>query len=208
MLENFVFQSDQLKALSRHYSHTSPEAYEAWKQNNKALESPVMKEPSETLPDDLIASIINSRYVNGAIAYLRQLHYGLYDLDVHTPKTHEDAEKMDYPAYYNKLKRDLSMMDGNGATEDDFKWMDGTGALGHFVGGYDAGYYGYISSEAYSADIFETFFAKDPMNSKEGRRYRRQVLSFGGSKDEMEVLEAYLGRTPSNEAFYKQFERK
>lgn len=42
------------------------------------------------------------------------------------------------------------------------------------------------------------------MDGKEGRRYRHTVLERGGSQDEMQTLVEYLGRKPSNEAFYKK----
>lgn len=72
------------------------------------------------------------------------------------------------------------------------------------MGGYDAGYYGYLSSQVYSADMFFTIFAKDPMNQAEGRRYRHMVLEKGGSQDEMKTLKDFLGRPPNPEAFYKE----
>lgn len=42
------------------------------------------------------------------------------------------------------------------------------------------------------------------MDGKEGRRYRHTVLEKGGSKEEMSLLEDFLGREPSTEAFYKE----
>lgn len=60
------------------------------------------------------------------------------------------------------------------------------------------------SSQVYSADMFYTVFKKDPMNGKEGRRYRHTVLERGGSQDEMQTLEDFLGRKPSTEAFYQE----
>jgi metallopeptidase MepB len=65
-------------------------------------------------------------------------------------------------------------------------------------------YYGYLSSQVYSTDMFYTIFKADPMNAKEGRRYRHTVLERGGSKEEMTILEEFLGRKPQTEAFYKE----
>ena len=65
-------------------------------------------------------------------------------------------------------------------------------------------YYGYLSSQVYSTDMFYTVFKADPMNPKEGRRYRHTVLERGGSKEEMDILEEFLGRKPETEAFYKE----
>lgn len=56
----------------------------------------------------------------------------------------------------------------------------------------------------YSSDIFRSFFQSNPMDATEGRRYRRMVLENGGSKDEMKMLEDYLGREPNPEAFYQE----
>jgi metallopeptidase MepB len=47
-------------------------------------------------------------------------------------------------------------------------------------------------------------FKKDPMNGKEGRRYRHMVLEKGGSQEEMKTLEDFLGRKPSSDAFYQE----
>jgi metallopeptidase MepB len=65
-------------------------------------------------------------------------------------------------------------------------------------------YYGYLSSQVYSTDMFFSVFKANPMNGKEGRRYRHTVLEKGGSKEEMQILEDFLGRKPSTESFYKE----
>lgn len=52
--------------------------------------------------------------------------------------------------------------------------------------------------------MFHSFFAKNPMNGEEGRRYRHTVLEKGGSIPEMDFLKEFLGREPSSEAFYKE----
>jgi metallopeptidase MepB len=83
-------------------------------------------------------------------------------------------------------------------------WGHGQATFGHLIGGYDAGYYGYLSSLVYSTDMFHSVFKKNPMDPKEGRRYRHTVLERGGSQDEMTTLEQFLGRKPSSEAFYRE----
>ena len=51
--------------------------------------------------------------------------------------------------------------------------------------------------------MFYAAFRADPMNAKEGRRYRYTVLEKGGSQDEMKMLVDFLGREPTTEAFHK-----
>lgn len=56
----------------------------------------------------------------------------------------------------------------------------------------------------YAADLWSTCFASDPMNEEVGMNYRRLVLQPGGSRPEMQSLEAFLGRRPGVEAFFRE----
>lgn len=51
--------------------------------------------------------------------------------------------------------------------------------------------------------MFQTVFAKNPMDSREGRRYRHAVLEKGGGQDELKTVTDFLGREPNTDAFYK-----
>lgn len=200
MLENWCWTPSQLKALSNHY------------------------ETGEKIPDELIEKQISTKHVNDALFNLRQLHFGIFDMTVHSPNTHEELENMDFSAIYNDLRTQIAGLDGPEAlgepryvffsnlvfqlshplTAPQSNWGNGQSTFGHLIGGYDAGYYGYLSSEVYSTDMFYSVFKKDPMNGKEGRRYRHTVLERGGSQDEMITLEQFLGRKPSSDAFYAE----
>jgi metallopeptidase MepB len=199
MLENWCWTPSQIKSLSKHWSYLTPEYTEAWKQSSSGKE-----QPAESMPDALIKSIITTRHINAALFNLRQLHFGMFDMKVHEPSSHEEVVALDASTTYNKLRHEISKIDGPEALGQDYSWGSGQATFGHLMGGYDAGYYGYLSSQVYSADMFQTAFAKDPMNGKEGRRYRHAVLEKGGSQDEMLTLEGFLGRAPSSEAFYKE----
>ena len=52
--------------------------------------------------------------------------------------------------------------------------------------------------------MFYTAFKANPMNGKEGRRYRHTVLERGGSREEMSLLKEFLGREPNQDAFLKE----
>ncbi|PSN69222.1 zincin [Corynespora cassiicola Philippines] len=201
MLENWCWTPSQLRSLSHHYSYLSPE-YEAAYKESAATD----KKPSEQIPHSLIANLISTKHVNDALFNLRQLHFGIFDMTVHTPASHEEVEKLDITSTYNRLRHEISQLDGPETLDKkgDWTWGNGQATFGHLIGGYDAGYYGYLSSQVYSTDMFYTVFKDDPMNGKEGRRYRHTVLERGGSKEEMDILEEFLGRKPSTEAFYKE----
>ncbi|KAK8105518.1 peptidase family M3 [Apiospora kogelbergensis] len=180
MLENWCWTPSQIKALSSHY------------------------ETGQPIPDDLIEKQIATKHVNDALFNLRQLHFGIYDMKVHAPENHETIEKMDLTKLYNELRAELCGFAGPETFGQGYNWGSGQATFGHLIGGYDAGYYGYLSSEVYSSDMFHTVFKKNPMDGKEGRRYRHTVLEKGGSQDEMTTLEQFLGRKPSTEAFYRE----
>ncbi|PGH09235.1 hypothetical protein AJ80_07712 [Polytolypa hystricis UAMH7299] len=202
MLENWCWTPSQLKALSKHYSTLSPAYKEAWLEAQK--DNATAGEPEEKIPDALIQNLIKTKHVNDALFNLRQLHFGIFDMTVHQPKTHEELKAMDFSATYNELRKQIAQLDGPEVLGKGDTWGNGQATFGHLIGGYDAGYYGYLSSQVYSTDMFYSVFKSNPMNPKEGRRYRHTVLERGGSQDEMTTLKQFLGREPSTDAFYKE----
>lgn len=76
-------------------------------------------------------------------------------------------------------------------------------SFGHLAGGYDASYYGYLWSEVYAADMFETAFRANPLSPEAGARYRDTILAPGGSEDAAVFTRRFLGREPSNKAFLR-----
>lgn len=56
------------------------------------------------------------------------------------------------------------------------------------MGGYDAGYYGYMWSKVYSSDLFSVFEEKGILNEQIGRKYREDILAPGYQNDGMQSL--------------------
>jgi metallopeptidase MepB len=140
MLENWCWTPSQLKALSRHYSTMSPEYFQAWKE---AAGSSASK-PAERIPDELIKNLIKTKNLNGALFNLRQLHFGIFDMTIHEPKSHEWLEGLKISETYNELRKNISKIDGPEALGEGEGWGNGQATFGHLMGGYDAGYYGYL----------------------------------------------------------------
>ncbi|KAG7855781.1 hypothetical protein KL939_004245 [Ogataea angusta] len=170
LLEYFCWSKNQLKFLSGHY------------------------ETGEALPDNLIDSLIKSKNVNGALFNLRQLHFGLFDMSLHTSVD----GKVDMDGLWNDLREEVALVKNGGQT------TTGYASFGHLMGGYASGYYGYLWSQVFAADIFYTKFKEDPFNVKSGLEYRRKVLEKGGSQEEMDLLVDLLGRNPSSDAFLQE----
>ncbi|MBK9273091.1 MAG: M3 family metallopeptidase [Flavobacteriales bacterium] len=69
----------------------------------------------------------------------------------------------------------------------------------HAWTGYAANYYAYLWSEVMDADAFAWFQANGGMTRANGDKFRRTVLSMGGSKPEAELYRDLTGRDPSVE---------
>jgi len=110
---------------------------------------------------------------------------------------HTSQDEEDYTALWNELRESISLV------KNDKEFKPGQGTFGHLLGGYDAGYYGYMYSLVFATDMYETVFKKDPLSPELGKLYRDKILLPGGSRDEMDSLKDFLGREPSSEAFMR-----
>ena len=65
-----------------------------------------------------------------------------------------------------------------------------------FSGGYSAGYYSYMWSEVLDADTVEWFKKNGGLTRANGDRFRKTLLSRGGSDDAMNLFRNMVGRDP------------
>jgi thimet oligopeptidase len=80
-------------------------------------------------------------------------------------------------------------------------------SFSHIASNYAAGYYGYMWSEVIALDMLSAF-KKDMLDPKVGARYRDTILAQGGQEEEMKMVRKFLGRDPSNEAFFAEITGK
>ncbi|CAO3589912.1 unnamed protein product [Absidia cylindrospora] len=169
MLENWCYDTASLRSLSSHF------------------------ETQEPISDEIINRIIKAKNVNAAVANLRQLFFGIFDMTIHT----SEDEHLDSTRVYNDLRKEISLVDAP-------KGSCGQAAFGHLMGGYDAGYYGYMWSKVFSSDMFFSKFEKNPLSGETGYLYRKSILEKGSSVDGMDMLKDFLGREPSSDAFMRE----
>lgn len=65
-----------------------------------------------------------------------------------------------------------------------------------FSGGYSANYYAYMWSEVLAADAFAYMRENGGLTRENGDRFREYILSKGGSRDAMDLYEAYRNGEP------------
>jgi thimet oligopeptidase len=146
----------------------------------------------EKLPTDLLNKMLAARNFGQGTAYTKQLLYALFDMTIHTQAGAVDVTKT-YDTLYAEIMGQEPLSGAHFAA-----------TFGHMMGGYDAGYYGYLWSEVYAQDMFSQFPANDLMNAEIGGRYRSIILEQGAMKDAIELLREFLGREPNAEAFFKK----
>ena len=144
------------------------------------------------LPDALIAKLIATRYVHYALFTAQQAFYGTLDMRYHTRKP-----PVDTTAVWKATL--LEMTPG--------RFVDGThpqASFGHLMGGYDAGYYGYLWSKVYAQDMFSRFKAEGLTNPAAGMAYRRDILAPARLEEPDREVAAFLGRPMNPNAFYAE----
>ena len=72
--------------------------------------------------------------------------------------------------------------------------------------GYSAGYYGYLWSEAFAADLFSEFEGKRPnvCDPALGRKYKDMILAPCATVAGDDMLSNFLGREASLKPFLKR----
>lgn len=153
----------------------------------------------EPLPEAEFAKLQAARTFMGGAATLRQVHFALTDLRLHSQWTPDCGRTPE------QLRREIAVTTTvlEPIEEDAFLC-----SFGHiFAGGYSAGYYSYKWAEVLSADAFSAFeevgLENEAAIQATGRRFRETVLSLGGSRHPGEVFETFRGRPPSPEALIR-----
>lgn len=162
----------------------------AWQKDVLALFAKHYK-TGETIPPDLVDRMIRARTANSGLNTLQQVYYGTLDF-----RLNDNPQPLDANGIYG-LNKDLQN------TITFYPWVEGThfaGGFGH-LNGYGSKYYGYLWSLVYACDMFSEFQKKGALSPEMGARYRREVLSKGGSNDALKLVTNFLGREPNNKAF-------
>ena len=117
------------------------------------------------LPKELLLNMIRSKNLNSGLLNLRQVFFGSFDLEVHTSGVTVDTKSV-----WSKLREEVTRIPNSSGG-------NGAASFGHIMGGYDCGYYGYLWSEVFSADMFTIFKQSGDLYSPTvGARYRSCIL--------------------------------
>ena len=148
------------------------------------------KDHSKKLPKDLLDRMIAAKNLDNGLKYSRQAFFALTDMRYHMEPTVNTTE-----VWHDGMKNIFGIAAADSTHEE--------GSFGHLFG-YEAGYYSYLWSEVFAADMFSRFEKDGVMNPTTGFAYREQILAPGGTQEPIDLLKSFLGREPNQEAFLRQ----
>ena len=177
-------------AVKRDFVEAPSQMYEEWPRRPEAQK--LFNEVCPTckpIDPQLMERLNQARQFGQGIRYARQRLFAAYDMALFSGKAVDPMVVW-------------SEMEGN----TPLGHVPGTqfpGSFGHIVGGYAAGYYGYMWSEVLALDMLSAF-GDNVMNPSIGARYRQLILENGGQRDPNQLVESFLGRKPSPDAFFRE----
>jgi thimet oligopeptidase len=147
----------------------------------------------EPIPAELVATM-NQAGAFGRADWVRtQLFYTNYALDVHDRDPDAPDAELDLDAL---LRADYERF-------LPYRWIDGNRMYASFTHlcGYSSNYYTYLYDKVIAIDFFNQFNRAALLDDPVAMRYRKAVLDRGGSAPGRAMVQGFLGRDESMQAF-------
>ncbi len=179
-------------SVDRNFVEAPSQMLEEWVWSEQGLSklSGHYLDHTKKLPTELLNKMIKARDFNYGTSYSTQIIYALYDMEIHSSDDVNIVES--FNSIYKRVMG-IPALPGNHFAS----------SFGHLMGGYEAGYYGYLWSKVSALDLFSRFEKEGLLNPKTGQDYRKIILEQGGMVDPEDIIAQFLGRKQTSEAFYK-----
>ena len=169
-MENWCYEPEALALFAKHY------------------------ETGEIIPQEYVEKIKESASFLEGMATLRQLSFGLLDMEYHGKNQIIENVK----AFEKQAMGDTSLF-------PDVAENCMSGAFSHiFQGGYSSGYYSYKWAEVLDADAFAYFQENGIFNKDVATKFKDNVLSKGGTDHPMTLYKQFRGQEPKADALLKR----
>ncbi|MBQ5704828.1 MAG: M3 family metallopeptidase [Alistipes sp.] len=147
----------------------------------------------DAMPQELVEKIQLTKTFNEGFNTTELVAAALSDMDIHSLQSDELISPSQFEREALTNRRGLIPQ-----IEPRYKYT----YFGHiFDGGYSAGYYFYIWAEVLDKDAYQAFVESgDLFDRATAERFRREVLSRGGSRDGMDMYRAFRGADPDKQA--------
>ena len=171
ILENWCYEKEALALFAKHY------------------------ETGEMIPMKYVEKIKESASFHEGMQTLRQLSFGLLDMQWHGQ---DPSEITSIKGFENEAFANTNLYP---TVEDNCM----STAFSHiFQGGYAAGYYSYKWAEVLDADAFEYFLEEGIFNKEVATKFKENVLSKGGTEKPMTLYKRFRGKAPKPDALLKR----
>lgn len=170
VMENWCYEPEALALFAKHY------------------------ETGEIIPQEYVEKIKESASFLEGMATLRQLSFGLLDMEYHGKNQAIENVK----AFEKQAMGDTSLYPD--VTENCMSV-----SFSHiFQGGYSSGYYSYKWAEVLDADAFAYFQENGIFNKEIATKFKDNVLSKGGTDHPMTLYKQFRGQEPKPDALLKR----
>jgi thimet oligopeptidase len=188
------YGSQSGSAVARDFVEAPSQMLENWVYEKPVLDrmSGHFQDPSRKLSAQAVDRIKQARTFDAGWRYTRQVFLATFDQRLHTAGAQVDPDSLDQ-ALYAEILGLAPVRGGHFAA-----------TFGHLMGGYDAGYYGYLWAEVFADDLYTRFEERGILDAEVGRQYRDIILAKGRSEEPEALLRQFLGRAPSNAAFLRK----
>ncbi len=171
IMENWASEPEVLKLFARHY------------------------ETGETIPDELLEKLENSKHFNQGFATVEYLAASFLDMDWHTIK---NADSLSITEFENNSLNKIGLI------PEIISRYRSTYFQHIFSSGYSAGYYSYVWAEVLDADAFEAFREKGLFDQQTASGFREHILKNGGTEEPMTMYKKFRGKEPSIEPLLRR----
>jgi peptidyl-dipeptidase Dcp len=170
VMENWCYEPEALALFAKHY------------------------ETGKIIPQAYVGKIKESASFLEGMATLRQLSFGLLDMEYHGKNQPIENVK----AFEKQAMGDTSLF-------PDVAENCMSVSFSHiFQGGYSSGYYSYKWAEVLDADAFAYFQEKGIFNKEVATKFKDNVLSKGGTEHPMTLYKNFRGQEPKADALLKR----
>lgn len=147
------------------------------------------------IPADLVEKIKRANKFQSGLMSLRQVNFAMLDMKWHSTPP---AQIKDISSFEEQATKDTRLFPVVAGTNS-------SAAFSHiFAGGYSAGYYSYKWAEVLDADAFEYFLDEGLFNAEVSGKFKKFVLSRGGTEHPMELYKKFRGREPDPNALLRR----
>lgn len=197
LLSNCTYPSVAATETPRDFVEFPSQIMENWAFHPEFLKSYAKHyKTGESIPIELVKKMESASKFNQGFKVVEQMAASYLDMDWHTIT---EAKEYDANEFENKSMSKIGLI-------SEIKPRYRSTYFNHiFSGGYSSGYYSYLWAEVLDADAFNAFVdSGDIFNPELAAKYRKFVLSAGGTEDSMELYKKFRGQEPSIDPLLKR----